>query len=479
MTAAAKQTEDLGVILQRWRDDARVFVRECFSVEPTKHQDTLLEAITKPGAKVAVRSGHGTGKTTSLAWSILWFLLTHDSPRIPCTATTGAQISDVLWSEISKQHNQMEPYFKEMIDVQSGHVFLKGFKKTAFAVARSISPGNDEALQGFHADNIMYVVDEASGVRDGIFTVAEGALTTEGARVVMTGNPTKTTGYFHRAFHKNRGQWTLLHFNGEDSPLVTDKYVNEMIESYTRDSDIFRVRVLGDFPHASVLQFIGRDIINQAAGKKLALMDYDHAPKIIGVDVARFGDDQSVIAIRQGLRVHNLKKFKKIDTMELASQVAHDIEALQPDAVFIDGGAMGPGVIDRLRQLKYKNVHEVHFGGKALNNGDEKYYNKRAEMWGLMRKWLHAGGCIPDDAELIEDLAGPEYGHDGKEQIQLEQKSDMKKRDLASPDCADALAVTFAFPVYRDQKDKRPLAPREVQKRKYQPIGHMNRGAGR
>ena len=181
-----------------------------------------------------------------------------------------------------------------------------------------------------------------------------------------------------------------------------------------------------------------------AAGKSLARQSYIHAPKILGVDVARFGDDMSVILRRQGLAVSGLQKFRGLDTMALSSRVGAEIRAWRPDAVFIDEVGIGAGVVDRLRQLGFK-VQGINVGRQANEAG--RYHNLRAECWLRMRDWLASGGAIPEDKEMIDDLTGLEYGFDHHERFQLERKQEMKERGLASPDCADALALTFAQPV--------------------------------
>jgi hypothetical protein len=437
-------------VLRRHRVSPVAFVREAVSVEPTEQQAQLLDAISKPGAHVAVRSGHGTGKSTALAWLLLWFLCTHPDARVPCTAPTEHQLKDILWPEIGKWHGRLHVWYRENLEVSSEYVRVVG--SSSYGVRRTSTKERPEALQGFHARNLLFLIDEASGIPEQIFEVAEGALSTPGARVVMAANPTRVTGYFHRAFYRDRDLWVRLHFSAEDSPLVSKEWVRKMEEKYGRESDIFRVRVAGDFPSASVVQLIPLSLIEAAFGKHLREEQYSFAPVVLGVDVAWEGDDRSAVFLRQGLRSALLGVWLNIDNMTLAGLVAEFEDRYRADAVFVDVG-WGTGVIDRLRQMGRRPI-PVNFGGRAVNV--DRYENIRAEMWCKMKEWLESGGALPPEEDLKDDLAGPEYGFTVRGRIQLERKEDMKKRGLASPDLADALALTFAAPVVRRDERQRP-----------------------
>ena len=436
---------------ERFRRDPVEYVRRVFRAEPTDQQAQLLRAVADPGAKVAVRSGHGTGKTTALAWIILWYLPLHRNALIPCTAPTGHQLYDLLWAEVQRWQPKMPPELADCVIVKQSRVEIRGYERTKFAVARTARKENPEALAGFHSENLLFLIDEASGVPEQIFQVAEGALSTPGSRVVMTSNPTRITGYFYDAFGRNRDKWTRLHFSGPESPLVDHEFVREMGEKYGEDSDIYRVRVLGEFPKASVLQLIPQDLVEAALGAHLPEEAYRFAPRILGVDVARFGDDRSAVFYRQGRHAELALALRSQDTMTLAGRVAALEDELRADAVFVDEGGVGGGVVDRLRQLGRSPI-PVNFGGAPL---DGRYQNKRAEMWCLLKAWLQEGAEIcPRDrqqndiaSDLRDDLVGPEYGFSSSGKLQLERKEDMKKRGLASPDLGDALALTFAAPV--------------------------------
>lgn len=439
------ERDELRALMLAFQKDAGLFVRKVLGVTPTKQQQALLDAVSKPGARVSVKSGHGTGKTTALAWCVLWHVSCFPDSKTPCTAPTGHQLNDLLWAEVGKWHGKMHPFFKDAIEIGREVVAVKGNEKGQFAVARTSRKENPEALQGFHATNVLYIVDEASGVPDPIFEPMRGALSTAGARVVLAANPTRLDGLFHRTHHRLRDTWTRLTFSCLDSPMVAKEYIDEMKRDYGEDSDIYRVRVLGEFPAQSINQLIGRDLADRAAARAASLkrQDYEHSPVVLGVDVAWEGDDSSVVYLRQGLYSQELGRWNGISNMELADRtISLQIEH-QALAVFIDVG-WGTGVIDRMRQLGHA-PYPVNFGGKAIK--DARYQNKRSEMWCEMKLWLEAGGCIEDSEHLLEELCSPEYMFTPGGKIQLEAKKDMKKRGLPSPDRADALALTFAAPV--------------------------------
>ena len=430
-----------------WRGSPLLFVKDMFGVKPTEQQASLLEAAGLPGVHAAVKSWHGTGKSTVLAWLVLWGLVCFgDDCKIPCTAPTAHQLSDILWAEVRKWGPRMLEPWKSSLRVTEDKISLDGLP--GYAAARTGRKENPEALQGFHARDLLFLIDEASGIDDTIFEVARGSLSTPGARVIMTSNPTRATGFFHRAFHADSDHWRGLTFNGENSPLVSPDYVREMEEEYGRDSDIFRVRVLGEFPAGGDLQFIKTSDVEAAFGRSHPPAVYERAPKVLGVDVAAYGGDRSVIVERQGLRARVLWQVQGADTTVVAGEVAKIVNEDKYQAVFVDEtGGYGFGVVSDLRGLGY-SPFGVQFAGSSI---DRQYKNKRAEIWGLMRHWIaDEGGWIDERkyADRLRDhLTGPEYQYDTRGRLQLERKEDMKKRGLASPDFADALALTFALPV--------------------------------
>jgi len=320
---------------------------------------------------------------------------------------------------------------------------------------------NSEAFAGLHAadSTAYYLFDEASAVPDTIYEVAEGGMTDGEPMHFVWGNPTRNVGRFREIFGKFRHRWITRQIDSRDAKLPNKAKIAEWVNDYGEDSDFVRVRVRGVFPRAGSLQFIPSDVIDAAASRTHTDLV---SPIVFGVDVSRFGDDASVIAIRRGRDAKSLpwKTFRNVDTMTLAAAIVDLADLYRPKAIFVDGGGVGGGVVDRLRFLG-QPVQDIQFGAAAdrLNtSGGHVFANKRAEMWGSMREWLK-GGVIPPTPELIADLEGVEYGYvmrNGVDAIQLEKKEDMKKRGLASSDFGDALALTFAYPVSHAALERRP-----------------------
>jgi hypothetical protein len=435
----------MGRVVSQWRKYPRKFVKDVFGVEPTEQQGQLLDGIAEPGGHVSVSSGHGVGKSTGLAWAAVWHVALFPDSKTPCTAPTAHQLKDVLWAEIGKWHQKMHPMLKQHIEVTGDRMWVKGREKTQFAVARVSRRESPDALQGFHAKRLLFLIDEASGVDEKIFQVAEGALSTPNARVAMAANPTKIVGYFYRSHHINSRMWNHMKFSCLDSPLVGADYAKNMRDSYGEESDIYRVRVLGEFPTQSIRQLMSGPLVESGRGRKYHTSGYSFAPVVLGVDVAWEGDDRSAVMMRQGLMSSLLFSGYNVDNMHLASLVLEYWNEHKADGVFIDVG-WGTGVIDRLRQLG-RDPFPVNFGSAAIA---PRFANKRTEMWFAIKEWLESGGSIPDDELLFEDLVGPEYDTQRTTgRILLEAKKDMKSRGLKSPDLADALALTFAHPVHK------------------------------
>lgn len=439
--AASSEASELVGLVERWRVSPYDFVVECIGAVPTDQQRDVLLAMAEPGARVSIRSGHGTGKSCLFAWIALWALVCFWDVKVPTTAPTAHQLSDIIWPELEKWRAQMLEPWRSAISVRGDKATMAG--TPGFVAARTGRRESPEALQGFHAEHLIFLIDEASGIPEVVFEVARGALSTEGARILMAANPTRLTGYFYNSHHRNRDLWTRFQFSCLDSPRVSPSYSKEIAEEYGEDSDMYRVRVLGDFPHASEMQFMPGDVVDAAMGKHLREDMYEFAPVVIGVDVAMFGGDRSVVFLRQGLMSKLLFQTRGIKPEDLASRVVAFEDEYRADAVIVDATGVGEAVMSSLRLMNRSPIAFYAGGASMLEN----CYNRRAEVWYKMRKWLYDGGAIPDSNDLRDDLIGPEYSTNSKGQLQLERKQDMKKRGLASPDLADALAVTFGSEV--------------------------------
>lgn len=391
---------------------------------------------------IAVASGHGIGKTALIAWILIWFLSTRDHPQVVVTAGKKEQLMGKTWRELAKWLKlSLNGHWFVWSATKIEHVL---FPETWNAQAIAWSKHAPENFAGTHEKHVLVVFDEASAIDDVIWEVTDGAMTTAGAIWIAFGNPTKNSGRFFECFHKHRKSWIRFQIDSRSAKMANRRLLDSWVDTYGEESDFVKVRIRGVFPSAGDLQFISSEDV-QHAMERAAPKGTANYGKVLAVDVARHGSDQTVFAKRQGRVCEKLRRFRIKDLMKIAAMVAEEINEWEPDAVFIDATGMGWGVVDRLHQMGYTQVIGIQTGEKAF--AEQRYFNRRAELWGLMKDWIHDGGVLPDDRELESDLTQIEYGFDGKQRYVLETKDDLRERGLDSPDNGDALALTFASPV--------------------------------
>ncbi|HZX81031.1 MAG TPA: terminase [Lysobacter sp.] len=390
---------------------------------------------------IAVASGHGIGKTACIAWIILWFISTRDHPQIVVTAGKREQLSGKTWRELAKwQKMAINGHWFVWTATELKHAL---FPETWNAQAIAWSKNAPENFAGTHEEHVLVIFDEASAIDDVIWETTDGAMTTPGAMWIAFGNPTKTTGRFFQCFGKFRKFWKTWHIDSRTAKMANRKLLDQWVEAYGEDSDFVKVRIRGQFPSAGDLQFIATEDVNAAMARKAT--DQSKYGRVLSIDIARHGMDQTVFCFRQGRKVEKFKKYRIPDLMQIAARAAEAIDEWQPDAVFIDATGIGWGVVDRLHQMGYTQVIGVQTGEKAFDA--DRFVNRRAELWYAMREWIQDGGSLPEDQELADELTAVEYGFDGKQRYVLESKKDLRDRDLPSPDTADALALSFTSPV--------------------------------
>ena len=408
---------------------------------------TPFEAI-----RLAIASGHGIGKSTFVAWVILWALSTMEDARGVVTANTERQLATKTWPELAKWYRLF--IARDLFKMEATSIFSVDPEHRLTWRVDMIpwSEKNPAAFAGLHnkGKRIILVFDEASEIDDIIWETAEGALTDAETEIIWTvfGNPTRSVGRFRECFDggKFSHRWRHRAIDSRTVKVANKRQLQEFVDDYGEDTDFVRVRVLGQFPKQGFAEFISAFAVSEARAREPSAQVFD--PLILGVDVARFGDDASVIYARKGRDARTWPPIilRGLDTMQVASRAAEEYLRLRADAIFVDGGGVGGGVVDRLRQLRVP-VHDINFGAKSDRpTSSVAYANKRAEMWGSLREWL-ATGSLPSEGQLAAELVGPTYGFNARNEILLERKEDMKKRGLSSPDIADALALTFAYPV--------------------------------
>ena len=476
--AAAEAEAALARAVAACRDDPLAFVEMAFpwghdalggETGPDDWQRELLGAVRDSirggtPVRLAVASGHGVGKTALSAWLILWFLATRDHPQVVVTANTAAQLRNKTWRELAKWHRLSR--LRHWFEWSATRFVFRQHPETWFAAAVPWSRERPESFAGTHERHVCVVFDEASAIAEDIWDVTEGAMVTDGAMWFAFGNPTRATGRFRECFRRFRHRWRTFNVDSRAAHKANRAQIESWIEDYGEDSDFVRVRVRGVFPRAGFTQFIAEALIDTARGRTADAALVENQPLILGVDVARFGDDASVILARQGPAIVHLAEYRGLDTMRLAALVAEAANRLRPAALLVDGAGVGAGVVDRLRALGFR-VADVNAGARALDPA--RFINLRAEMWSKTRDWLKAGGCLPGDARtLADDLAQPEYSFDDRSRLKLESKDDMKSRGLPSPDFGDALALTFAEPVRLAAFD---AARPRVAENDYDPLG--------
>lgn len=394
---------------------------------------------------MAVRSGHGIGKTALISWVIKWFIATRPKCRGVVTANTKTQLSTKTWREVAKWHSISED--KEFFEYQATTYRAKSARDDWVIDATPWSEHRAEAFAGMHADEVLVVFDEASLVADKIWETVEGALTTRGLWLVC-GNPTRKDGRFAQCFTKFRHRWIRMSVDSRDCRMTNKARIATWAEDWGIDSDFFKVRVRGLPPSSSSLQLISDAVVDAAMSRKLERAHIPlSVPLLMGIDVGRQGDDESVFTFRRGRILYDeIVRLRIPDTMGVASQAAMWINRINPDTVFVDATGLGAGVYDRLVQLQYGHkCIEVHNGSKAQDS--KVYENKRIENWVRMRDWAKTA-MMPNNPDLREELIGPEFGFSARtNRMLLESKEDMKARGLPSPNIADSLSITFSEPI--------------------------------
>ncbi len=421
---------------------------------------TLGEHLQNPETRhqpfqYAAGSGHGIGKSAGIGMLINWGMSTCEDCQVIITSNTDRQLKTKTMPEVAKWFRLAINSHWWNVTATAVSSIVKNHSKSWKADAIPWSEHNTEAFAGLHNEGkrIILIFDEASAIADKVWEVAEGALTDENTEIIWVafGNPTRNSGRFRECFRRFKHRWHHRQIDSRDVEGTNKKQIEKWINDYGVDSDFVKVRVRGMFPNTSFKQFIASDLVDEAYGKELKPESYNFAPKILTVDPAWEGDDEFVISMRQGLHFKVLRVIEKNDNdVEMAALIAHIQDDEEADAVFIDAG-YGTGILSAGKTMGKKDWRIVWFSGKASDAG---CFNKRAEMWKEMRDWLREGGAIPKDPELHQELVGPETvpRRDGK--IQLESKKDMKARGLTSPNKADSLALSFAYPVKKKEKKK-------------------------
>lgn len=443
--------------IRRWRHDTRAMVRELFKVEPDIWQGLFLVALCNhdvPKMRIALQACAGPGKSTALAWAGLWFMLCHgelgEHPKGAAISSTGENLQDNLWAEIAKWRQRSE-LLMNAFDLTTSALFSRDHPDTWFLSARSFSKTADpeeqgRTLSGLHSKYVLILVDESGDTPVQVLKTGEQAFARcEFGRICQAGNPTSLDGMLYAASTTLADQWYVLRITGDPdatdrSPRIDIDWAREQIEKWGRDDPWVMAYILGTFPPASINQLLGPDDVAAAMKRIIKDEDYILVQKRLGIDVARFGDDKTIIFPRQGLVAFRFREMRKADSFEIAAAIEVAKSRFGSEADYVDDtGGWSAGVQDEMIR-RGKPLIPINTSKRAH---DPRYYNKRSEIIFRMCEWVKRGGCLPNDRELAQELVTPTYTMDGGK-LRVVEKEKVKAILKRSPDKSDALSFTFA-----------------------------------
>jgi len=429
-------------LLAQWREDPVLFVVDMFGEKPYSKQEKILKAL-KNKRRVAVRSGHGVGKTKTAAWAAWWFFVTHPFAKVITTAPTGRQLRKVLWAELKALARKIPPVIRSNFEILETDIYMRDKRGERindwFITARTSD--RPENMQGFHAKHLLYIVDEATGVPDEILHAIEGSLTTD-AKILMIANPTKTHGYYYDAFHKNAELWERIKISCFESPFVSKEWLENAKRVWGENSDLYRVKVLGEFPRASADSLLPLDWIERATNAEIHI---ENGEIHVGVDVARFGTDETVLMVVEtdgtNARVVDYVAVEGRETTWTARAALKLARQYGATMINVDDTGVGGGVTDILREESTDiPVNPVIFGA-APTESPELYANLKAQLYFKLRDYMNpetpGAISIPDEPKLFRDLSAIRVGYTSRDKIKI---IDPPK----SPDYADALVIALA-----------------------------------
>ena len=437
-----------------------LFAEEVLMFKPDEWQEKALKDLAE-SPKVAIKSGQGVGKTGMEAVALLWFLCCFPFPRIVATAPTKQQLHDVLWSEINKWMSR-SPLLTEILKWTKTYIYMRSYEKRWFAVARTAT--KPENMQGFHEDNMLFIVDEASGVADPIMEAILGTLSGKNNKLLLCGNPTRISGTFYDAFNADRGLYKVHTVSSADSPRTNKSNIESLIRKYGRDSNVVLVRVFGEFPKQEDDVFIALSLIEHCC--MIDIEEKEIKRISFGVDVARYGSDETVIALNVGGEITLPMTFRGQSLMSTVGSIVklyRDVIGRYRGyrgKVFIniDDCGLGGGVTDRLEEVKAEEklsrmvIVPVNAASKVPDDvivGEQKqkandiYENMTTYLWGTVKdKLILEEISLQNDNELVAQFACRKYKLTSRGKMLLESKDEMKKRGIESPDRADAVALS-------------------------------------
>ena len=438
-TAVLKLTEES--LIEQWYDDPDKFDRDVWPDDLPEVWQTKASGLIVSHDRVAIRSGHGVGKSAWLARRILWWGSTRYPWKVGCTAPSSSTMFDALWSELAKWHAKMPAELRSRFEWKSERFEYLKDPAVCYAVAKTARRETPEALAGLHSENMLFIIDESPGVDDIIFETARGAMSTLGAKTIMTGNPTRLSGYFFDAFHKNRGWWAGMQVASHESSRCNLAELAQWREEYGEDSNFYRVRALGDFPSAEDDVIIPLHMVESAVNRDVGQIESD---EIWGLDVSRAGVDLCALAKRRGnVMPEPVKTWRSDDAMVSVGKVMNEYRdaKVKPRQICVDSIGLGGPVADRLAEqglpVHCVNVSESH-------SSNDRYLRLRDEMWEKTRGWFYGRDVkIPRDEHFIGEISLVKWKPKSNGKMCVETKAEMKKNLHKSPDRSEAFCFTF------------------------------------
>lgn len=445
-------------VLRLWREYPALFVEQELGATPQEWQYGVLEAFAVE-QRIAMAACVGPGKSAVLAWLILNFMVTRDHPNVVVTSITGDNLRDNLWKELSKWGHRSE-LVRTTFDFQTERIVHREAPRTWFAAARKWTKQQSEeeqehTLGGFHADHLLFVLDEAGGIPDTVARTAERALSTadQETKLVLAGNPTHLEGPLYRAFHDSSARWRKFQIGGgpddpDRAPRVSEDWAREMRDDWGEDSALYQINVLGRFPTGATDALVTYADLEASYGRVESKMGarLQRGVRRLGADVARYGNDWTRVCKRDGDFLLGFVGWHNKSTTETAYLLAKLRKDEGFDEIEVDDTGVGGGVTDKLLEL---NEPVVPFVSAEKAREEEQYFNARSEAAGILRERFRKGTIsVAPAVKQTTPFAGQattiKVGYDGKRRMKLERKDEYRKRKKGrSPDFLDATLLAF------------------------------------
>ena len=429
--------------LEKYQSNPVAFATDVLGAKPKRWQREFMGHVAAGKRRISIKAGHGVGKSTVVAWILIWSIICRNPQKSVVTAPTAPQLFDALFAELKSWITKLPPPLKALLEVYSDRIELKGDPDGSFISARTSSADKPEAMAGVHSEHVLLIADEASGIPEAVYEAATGSMSGHSATTILIGNPTRLTGLFYNSHNRLADRWermTVSCLDPDLADLVDKDFVQQVAETWGEDSPQYSVRVLGEFPKSEENGLIPVELVDAAMKRDVVLNTQE--PLVFGVDVARFGGDRSVICKRQGNVVIEFQIRSGNDLMETVGWIVNEAMKDKPSEILVDSIGLGAGVADRLRELKY-NVRDVNVAESAAMNPQAS--RLRDELWLTLRDWLQQRACkLPKMDELRVEISAPIYRFNSNGTYKIESKDEMRKRIRRSPDLADALCLSFA-----------------------------------